>query len=56
MISSDWRSQIFEKKIGGPNLDPAGLNQAQNEVFVIFLSLDHKFSFKLHTIIAWDNI
>ena len=32
-MSSDWRSQSFEKKkkkIGSPNLDPIALNQAQN--------------------------
>ena len=39
MISSDQRSQIFEvkKKIGGPNLGPTGLNQAQNEIFCHFM-------------------
>ena len=37
MISSDWQSQIFFKKICSPNLGPAGLNQAQNEVFHYFL-------------------
>ena len=31
MISSDWQSQIFENKKCGSNLDPTGLNQAQNE-------------------------
>ena len=33
MISSDWRSQVFEKKNCGLNLGLTGLNQAQNEVF-----------------------
>ena len=40
MISSDWRSQIFEKKkkkIRGSNLGSKGLNQTQNEVFRYFL-------------------
>ena len=37
MITSDWRSQIFEQKIGGSNLGPMGLSQAQNEVFRHFL-------------------
>ena len=32
MISSDQRSQSFEKKIGDPNLGSMGPNQAQNEV------------------------
>ena len=34
MISSDWRSQIFEKKkkkkIGSPNWDQMGQNRTQN--------------------------
>ena len=33
MISSDWRSQIFEKKKkknGSPNLDQMGQNSTQN--------------------------
>ena len=34
---SNWRSQIFEKTIGGPNLDPTGLSQAQNEIFRHFV-------------------
>ena len=39
MISSDWRSQIFEKKnkTCGPNLGLTGLNQEENEVFRYFL-------------------
>ena len=40
MISSDWQSQIFEKKkkkIRDPNLGPTGVNQTQNEVFRYFL-------------------
>ena len=46
MISSDWLSQIFEKKkkkkkISGPNLGVKGLNQAQVMFFAIFLGLDH---------------
>ena len=39
MMFSGGRSKVFEKKIGGPNLGPAGLNQAQNEVFHHFLEL-----------------
>ena len=27
----------FKKKIGGPNLNPMGLNQAKNEVFRYFV-------------------
>ena len=37
-------------------MDPMGLNQAQKEVFCIFLSLDHTFSLKLYTVIASDNV
>ena len=37
----------------GPNLGPMNLNQAQNEVF---LNLDHKFSLKLNTMIACENV
>ena len=37
MTSSDWRSQIFEKKIVSPNLGPMGQNQVQNLVFCHFL-------------------
>ena len=37
MVSSDWQSQIFLKKIGGPNLGPTGLNQTHNEVFHQFI-------------------
>ena len=30
IISSDWRSQIFEKKIAGPNSGQMDQNWAQN--------------------------
>ena len=30
MISSDWRSQIFEKKGGDPNLGQMGQNRVQD--------------------------
>ena len=40
MISSDWRSQIFENKISLLEFEPMGLNLVQNEVFSYFLSLD----------------
>ena len=30
MVSSEWRSQIFEKNFGGINLDQMGQNGAQN--------------------------
>ena len=39
-----------------PNLGPTGINQAKIQFFVIFLSLDHTFSLKLHTMIARDNV
>ena len=44
MISSDWRSQIFEKKkkkkkkkkkIGDPNLGQMGRDRAQNKFFFL---------------------
>ena len=38
------------------NLGPTGINQAKMRFFVIFLSLDHRFSLKLHTITARDNV
>ena len=55
MMSSDRGSQIFFWGGGnsGPNLGPMSLNQAQNEVF---LNLDHKFSLKLNTMIACENV
>ena len=57
MISSNWESEICEKKIfDSPNLGPTDQNQAQNEVFRHFLSLDPNLSLKLHTMIAWDNL
>ena len=39
MTSSDWRSQIFEKKkiYGSPNLGQMGQNQAQNQFFCHFI-------------------
>ena len=38
MISSEWRSQIFQqKKNGDPNSGPMAQNQHQNEVFRNFL-------------------
>ena len=42
MISSDWRSQIFEKKkkIGNPNLDQTGQKRTLHEVFFHFLKFD----------------
>ena len=55
-ISIDWQSQIFEKKKkkkkGGPNLRPT----PKMKFFVIFLSLDHKLSLNMHTMIACDNV
>ena len=39
MISGDWRSQIFEKN--GLNVGAMGLNQAQIEVYAIFLSFNY---------------
>ena len=57
MMSSNRGSQIFFFLCGGgdsgPNLGPMSLNQAQNEVF---LNLDHKFSLKLNTMIACENV
>ena len=56
MISCDWRTQIFEKKIGGPNLGPVGLNLAQNEVFRYFLEFGSYVFVEMHKMIACDNI
>ena len=39
-MSSGWHSQIFENKILLPEFEPMGLNQAQNEIFSYFLSLN----------------
>ena len=33
LVFSDWRSQIFYKKVGGLNFGSMGLSQAQSEVF-----------------------
>ena len=41
--------KFLKKKTGS-------LNQTQNKVFGIFLSLDQTFSFKLHRIIACNNV
>ena len=47
----------FLKKIGGPTVGPMGLNQAPKiRFFVILLSLDHTFSLKIHTMIAYNNV
>ena len=47
MTSSDWRSQIFEKKFPGTIFEPASLNQAQNEVFRHFLEFGSLFFFEI---------
>ena len=52
MISTNWQSQIFKKKIVGPNLGPMGLNQAQNEVFCLFL----EFGSEVFPEIEYDDI
>ena len=45
------------KKIFRPNLDQRGQNLSQNQgFFTIFSSLVHQYSFKLHRMIAWNNI
>ena len=46
----------LKKKIltAQPEFGPTGLNQAQNQVFRIFLELDHKFSLKLNMTITCD--
>ena len=46
----------FFKKNCGLILDPAGLNQALSGVFPISLNLNHYFSLKLHTMIAYNNV
>ena len=51
MISSDTRSQIFEKKNCGPNLGKTGLNQALNEAFCYFLEFGSLIFFD----IAYSN-
>ena len=43
MISSDWQSQIFAKKIGSLNLSQMGQNQAQNYIFCHFLKFSLLF-------------
>ena len=37
MISSDWRSQMFEKKVGGPNFGQVDQNRARNWISCDFL-------------------
>ena len=37
-------------------MDPTSLNQASNDFFLIFLSLDHRFYLKLNTMIACNNV
>ena len=64
MISSDWQSQIFEKKKtkkrqkkGDPNLGPTGPNQTPNQVFCHILEFGSLvLQLKLHTMIAWNNV
>ena len=46
----------FYKKIGDLNLGPKGLNQVHNDIFPIFLGLDHNFSLKLNAMIVWGNV
>ena len=57
MISSAWRSQIFEKKILAAQI---WVKQAKirpkMSFFAILLSLDHTFSLILHAMIACDNV
>ena len=63
MISSDWQSQIFEKKKkekekkkDDPNLGPTGLNQTPNQVFCHILEFGSLvLQLKLHAMIAWNN-
>ena len=47
------KARFLKKNIGGPNLGPMDLNQAQNDV--IRLSLDHIFSLKLYAMIVNDR-
>ena len=37
MISSDWQSQMFEKKIGGSNFGQVDQNRARNWISCHFL-------------------
>ena len=45
-----------KKIFRGPNLGQMGQNQAPNYFFFIFSSLVHWFSFRLHRVIAWNNV
>ena len=47
---------IYEKKFLGPKPGQTGQNQVQNYVFCIFSSLVNWFAFKLHRMIAWNNV
>ena len=44
------------KRILDPNLGQTSHNRAKNLFFVIFSSLVHQFSLKLHIIIIWNNV
>ena len=45
MISSDWQSQIFEKKNWWPEFGAEGLNQAQNEFFRRFIEFFRRVAY-----------
>ena len=48
------RVKTHKKSFGGPNL---GQDWTRNQVFfAIFLTLVHQFPFKLHAVIAWNNV
>ena len=59
MISSDWRNHIPPpppQKKRWPKFGPNGPKSGQKLVFFAsFLSLDHMFSLKLHTVIAYTE-
>ena len=44
------------KNIGSPHFDQMAQKRAKNQVFVTFSSLGHQFSWKLHSMIAWNIV
>ena len=62
LISSDWRSQIFEKKLAAQIWAQQAEIRSKIRFLVILLSFDYMFSLKLHTLklkllsLAWDNV